>query len=75
MIQLRKTTGLLFFIKLEQLSDIVCSEEFLHPCSGKKDELKPGLQERMRVSVLSTSIATEHKELNPMSKNEVKIHM
>lgn len=75
MIRLRKTTGLLFFIKSDQLSDVVCSEEFPNPCSGKKDELKPGLQERMRVSVLSTSIATEHKELNPMSKNEVKMHV
>lgn len=46
-----------FFSLLNQTS----SEEFLHPFSGKGDELKPGSQERMRVSVLSTSIATEKR--------------
>lgn len=66
------------FIKLDQVSDIVCSEELLHPCSGNTDEQKPGLQERMAVSVLSKialPVRKEHEDLTYMSKNEVEVHM
>lgn len=34
---------------------------FLHPHSGKRDELKTGLQAIIRLSVVSTSIATEKR--------------
>lgn len=36
-------------------------EVFLHPHAGKRDELKPGLEEIIGLSVVSVSVATEKR--------------